>query len=85
MDFASFTRVPDVSDGLQDTTLCRFFFSRLYLSDSIFYKDSLETAKVNDSMKRFFPNKSYHGNRKKTKGKGKLFVKNMNLIDTYYH
>ena len=42
MHFDPVTRVSDLSDGLQDTPMCRFFFSRLYLSDLIFFKDSLD-------------------------------------------
>ena len=43
MHFDPVARVSDLSDGIQDTPLWRFFFSRLYLSDSIFFfKDSLD-------------------------------------------
>ena len=42
MDFNPVTRVPDLSDGLQETPLGRTFFSRLFLSDSIFFKENLD-------------------------------------------
>ena len=49
--------------------------------------------KLNDLLKRFFPNKGFHGNRKnifpviiaRVAEKEKCFIKNINLIDTYYH
>ena len=61
MHFVSITRVSDLSDGVQDTPLRRFFFSSLYLSDCIFFKDILD-----DLMRTFFLNKCCDGNRKKT-------------------
>ena len=39
MHFDLVTSVPDLSDELQVTSLWRFFFSRLCLSDSILFKD----------------------------------------------
>ena len=48
------TKASDLSDRLQDTALWRFFFNRLYLSDSIFFKDSLDWYK------------GCHENKKKT-------------------
>ena len=65
MHFDPVTRVFDLSDGLKDIFLPRFFFSRLYLSDSIFFKDSLD-CNVHNLMKRFFPDEDCHGSKKKT-------------------
>ena len=65
MHFDRITRVSDLSDGLQDTPLRQFYFSRLYLSDCIFSK-IVWTYKLHDLMKIFFPKKCFHGNRRKT-------------------
>ena len=42
MHFDPVTRVADLSDGLQDSPLRRFFFSRFYLPDSIIFEDCLD-------------------------------------------
>ena len=42
MHFETAATISDLSDGLQDTLLLRFLFSRLSLPDSIFFKNSLD-------------------------------------------
>ena len=62
--FDPVTRVSDLSDGLQDTPLHRFFFSRLIYMIP-FVSRIVWIDKLHNLMKRFSPNNGCHGNKKK--------------------
>ena len=58
----SVSRVSDLSDRLQDTSLWKFFFSRLYLLP--LFPKIVWIDKLHDLTKGFSSYKGCHGNRK---------------------